>query len=141
MRIQNGLVPTWMADLINPPKDDSAGDRVGDGIAEAGAADNGSDPRPIPAQTATAGIKVPPVSLPEKDRTLQISSSSGGRDPSIGTNPKRLQGGRPLRSFPRAQARRLRTQGLSLRAIGARMGVPTSTVADALKVTSRAKTR
>jgi hypothetical protein len=125
MRIQNGLVPKWMADRINPPKDE---------------ADNGSDPRPIPAQTA-AGIKVPPVSLPEKDRTLEMSSSSGGRHPSIGTNPKRLQGGRPLRSFPRAQARRLRTQGLSLRAIGARMGVPASTVADALKVTSRAKTR
>src|ERR1700734_1560515 len=92
MRIQNGLVPRWMADLINPPKDDSAGDRVGDGIAEAGAADNGSDPRPIPAQTATAGIKVPPVSLPEKDRTLQMSSSRGGRHASIGTNPKRVQG-------------------------------------------------
>ena len=126
MRIQNGLVPKWMADRINPPKDE---------------ADNGSDPRPIPAQTATGGIKVPPVSLSEKDRTLEMSSSSGGRDPSIGTNPKRLQGGRPLRSFPRAQARRLRTQGLSLRAIGARMGVPASTVADALKVTSRAKTK
>jgi hypothetical protein len=92
MKIQNGLVPKWMADRINPRKDKAAGDHVAASIAESGAADNGSDPRPIPAQMATAGIKVPPVSMPEKDRTLQMSSSPGGRHPSIGTNPKRVQG-------------------------------------------------
>jgi len=51
------------------------------------------------------------------------------------------QGGRPRRSFPRAQAHKLRKQGLSIRAIGTRMGVPASTVADALKIISLTKTK
>ena len=40
--------------------------------------------------------------------------------------------GRPRRRFPRAQARKLRKQGLSIRAIAARMGIPASTIAAAL---------
>jgi hypothetical protein len=118
MEIREGLVPKWMADRLN-----------------------GRDPlaEEFPVQPATAGINVS-VSRPEKDQTKQTSSSPGGRRSSVRTNPKRLLGGRPLRSFPRAQARKLRNQGLSIRAISARMGVPASTVADALKVISRTKT-
>src|SRR5580693_8011766 len=41
--------------------------------------------------------------------------------------------GRPLRRFPRAQACKLRREGLSISAIAARLGVPASTVADALR--------
>jgi DNA invertase Pin-like site-specific DNA recombinase len=41
--------------------------------------------------------------------------------------------GRPLRHFPRAEARRLRAQGISIRAIATRLGVPASTVGDALQ--------
>ena len=41
--------------------------------------------------------------------------------------------GRPRRQFPRAEARRLRAQGISIRAIATRLGVPASTVGDALK--------
>jgi putative DNA-invertase from lambdoid prophage Rac len=40
--------------------------------------------------------------------------------------------GRPRRSFPRAEARKLRAQGLSVRAIAVQLGIPASTVADAL---------
>ena len=45
-----------------------------------------------------------------------------------------VQCGRPRRRFPGAEARKLRKQGLSIRAIAARIGVPASTVADALRV-------
>jgi hypothetical protein len=129
MEIRNGFVPQWMADRLNGRKDDAATDH-GVSITERGAADQGTDPRAFPTQTAAAGINVP-VSKPEKDRTMQMSSSPGGRH----SNPKGVHGGRPRRSFPRAQAHKLRKQGLSIRAIGARLGVPASTVADALKVT------
>ena len=44
-----------------------------------------------------------------------------------------VQCGRPRRSFSRAEARKLRAQGLSIRAVAAQLGVPTSTVADALQ--------
>jgi DNA invertase Pin-like site-specific DNA recombinase len=40
--------------------------------------------------------------------------------------------GRPRREFPRAEARKLRAEGISIRAIAAQLGVPPSTVADAL---------
>jgi len=40
--------------------------------------------------------------------------------------------GRPRRKFPRAEARKLRAQGISIRAIAAQLGIPASTVADAL---------
>ena len=40
--------------------------------------------------------------------------------------------GRPRRSFPRAEARKLRAQGLSVRAIAVQLGITASTVADAL---------
>jgi putative DNA-invertase from lambdoid prophage Rac len=40
--------------------------------------------------------------------------------------------GRPRRPFPRAEARKLRAQGLSIRAIAAQLDIPASTVADAL---------
>src|ERR1700722_2892962 len=49
--------------------------------------------------------------------------------------------GRPSRSFPRAEARKLRQQGLSIRAIAARIGVPASTVASALKADNRTETK
>jgi putative DNA-invertase from lambdoid prophage Rac len=42
--------------------------------------------------------------------------------------------GRPRRPFPRVEARKLRAQGLSIRAVAAQLGVPASTVADALQV-------
>lgn len=42
--------------------------------------------------------------------------------------------GRPRRPFPRAEARSLRTQGLTIRAIAEKFGIPESTVADALQV-------
>jgi DNA invertase Pin-like site-specific DNA recombinase len=45
--------------------------------------------------------------------------------------------GRPPRRFSRAQACRLRQEGLSLSVIAARLGVPASTVADALKAQKR----
>lgn len=131
MGIREGLVPQWMADLLNGRQDDAAVDRKGHSITE-----SGSDRRAevFPTQTPTAEINVP-LSRPEK---YQIPPSRGRR-PSIGADPKGAQGGRPLRRFPRAQARKLRKQGLSIRAIGARMGVPASTVADALRVTSPTK--
>ena len=40
--------------------------------------------------------------------------------------------GRPRRPFPRAEARKLRAQGCSIRAIAVQLGIPASTVADAL---------
>jgi putative DNA-invertase from lambdoid prophage Rac len=40
--------------------------------------------------------------------------------------------GRPRRLFPQAEARQLRAQGLSIRAIAAKLRIPASTVADAL---------
>jgi DNA invertase Pin-like site-specific DNA recombinase len=46
---------------------------------------------------------------------------------------KGIHCGRPRRSFPHAEARKLRTQGLSIRAIAVRIGVPASTLAAALK--------
>ena len=127
-----------MADLINPRKDDAAVDRMGDSITESGSVGNGIDRRStaFPIQTPIDVINVP-VSTPQKDQM----SSSPGRHSSIGTNPKVLPGGRPLRRFPRGQARKLRQQGLSIRAIGVRLGVPASTVADALRVTTSTKTR
>jgi DNA invertase Pin-like site-specific DNA recombinase len=42
--------------------------------------------------------------------------------------------GRPRRQFPRAEASRLRAQGLTIRAIAEQFGIPESTVADALHV-------
>jgi DNA invertase Pin-like site-specific DNA recombinase len=41
--------------------------------------------------------------------------------------------GRPRRPFPRAEARKLRAEGNSIRAIAAQLGIPASTVADALQ--------
>jgi putative DNA-invertase from lambdoid prophage Rac len=41
--------------------------------------------------------------------------------------------GRPRRAFSRAEARKLRAQGLSIRAVAAQLGIPASTVADALQ--------
>ena len=128
---QHGLVPQWMADLLNGRKDDAVADRKVDSITE-----SGSDRRAevFPTQAPTAEINVP-LSRPENNRI----SPSRGRRPSIGANPKGAQGGRPLRRFPRAQARKLRKQGLSIRAIATRMDVPASTVADALRVISPTK--
>lgn len=125
MKIQDGLVPQWMADLLNGRKDDAPAEH-GVSSAESG--------------SATAASKIP-VSTQKKDRTMQMSLSTAGRHSSIGTNPKGAHGGRPRRSFPRAQARKLRKQGLSIRAIGARMGVPASTVADALKIINLTETK
>jgi putative DNA-invertase from lambdoid prophage Rac len=48
-----------------------------------------------------------------------------------------VQCGRPPRKFSRAKAYQLRQEGLSLRAIGVRLGVPASTVADAIKAQKR----
>ena len=45
--------------------------------------------------------------------------------------------GRPRHSFPIAQALKLRTQGLSIRVVAARIGFPASTVAAALKARSK----
>jgi DNA invertase Pin-like site-specific DNA recombinase len=45
--------------------------------------------------------------------------------------------GRPRHSFPIAQALKLRRQGLSIRAVAARIGFPLSTVGTALKARSR----
>jgi hypothetical protein len=129
-----------MADLINSRKDDAGVDRVGDRLTEPGSAKKESDPRAFSTETSSAETTIP-VSVPEKGRTMQISPSPGGRDSSIKTNPKGMHGGRPRRHFSRAHARQLRQQGLSIRAIGARMGVPASTVADALKAISSTKTK
>ena len=52
---------------------------------------------------------------------------------------KGVQCGRPRRRFPGAEARKLRKQGLSIRAIAARIGVPASTVADALRLSESTK--
>ena len=41
--------------------------------------------------------------------------------------------GRPKRQFPRAEARQLRAQGISIRAIAAQLGIPASTVGDTLR--------
>jgi DNA invertase Pin-like site-specific DNA recombinase len=41
--------------------------------------------------------------------------------------------GRPRRSFPLAEALKLRKKGLSLRAVAEKTGIPVSTVADALR--------
>jgi DNA invertase Pin-like site-specific DNA recombinase len=41
--------------------------------------------------------------------------------------------GRPRRQFERGEAKKLRSQGLSVRAIAARLGIPASALADALK--------
>jgi len=41
--------------------------------------------------------------------------------------------GRPRRAFSRAEARKLRAQGLSIRAVAVQLGIPASTVADALQ--------
>ena len=48
--------------------------------------------------------------------------------------------GRPARSFPRAEARQLRQEGLSIPAIAARIGVPATTVARALRADQSSET-
>jgi DNA invertase Pin-like site-specific DNA recombinase len=68
----------------------------------------------------------------ERNMNARIVRAGIARARSLG-----VQCGRPPRRFPRVQACQLRQEGLSLRAIGARLGVPASTVADALKVQKR----
>jgi DNA invertase Pin-like site-specific DNA recombinase len=45
--------------------------------------------------------------------------------------------GRPKRQFPRAEARKLRAEGISIRTIAAQFGIPASTLADALRPDGR----
>lgn len=49
--------------------------------------------------------------------------------------------GRPRLPFPRDRARRLQKQGLSIRAIAARLDIPAATVADAMKRGDKASNR
>jgi DNA invertase Pin-like site-specific DNA recombinase len=49
-----------------------------------------------------------------------------------GAQSKGVHCGRPRRQFARAEARKLRAEGLTIRAIADQLGIPASTVADAL---------
>jgi DNA invertase Pin-like site-specific DNA recombinase len=78
------------------------------------------------------------------DLTLlaKAQSNMNARNVRAGIDRARSLGvhcGRPPRRFSRAEACQLRQEGLSLRVIAARLGVPTSTVADALKAQKRAR--
>ena len=89
MEIKSGLVPRWMADLLNGRRDDTAVERRGKGITESGSADDGSDlpavVSPIPAATAPI---IASLSAREEDQSVQMSSSpGGGRSLSPGRDP------------------------------------------------------
>jgi putative DNA-invertase from lambdoid prophage Rac len=60
----------------------------------------------------------------------RVGSGKARRSKSL----KDLPSGRPKRIFRRDEAIRLRAQGLSMRAIGLKMGLPFTTIADALRI-------
>jgi DNA invertase Pin-like site-specific DNA recombinase len=89
MDIKSGLVPRWMADLLNGRRDDTAVERRGEGITESGSADDGRDlpavVSPVPAATAPI---IASVSTRQEDQSVQMSSSPGGdRSLSPGRDP------------------------------------------------------
>jgi lambda repressor-like predicted transcriptional regulator len=103
---------------------------------------SGGTPKPLPYR-ATLMAQVPGV-RPQARMTpsgpVLLSKRMISRNVREGVTRAQGKGvhcGRPRHSFPIAQALKLRTQGLSIRAVAARIGFPASTVAAALKARSK----